>query len=192
MGQFKHLVIHCTDTPSVMEVTADLLAQWHKGPLDLDGGRVRYLGKDYPSRKALPDETLGGVPIIKLKGRGWDRLGYYAIIHRDGTKEVLTPNNLDGIITTDEMTWGVAGINSESVHVVLEGGKGPLSDFRYHFTDEQDIELFALCKLIILHHPDILIIGHNQKADKSCPGFFVYDWLMDHCIEQWGSRKKRL
>lgn len=192
MGKLRYLCVHCTDTVASMEVTVDMISQWHKGPLDLDGGRVRYLGKEYSSRKALPDVALGGVPIIKLHGRGWDRLGYSDMIHRDGRRENITPYNEDDIITSDEMTWGVAGINSEARHVVLVGGKGPLSDFRYHFTEEQGIDLFAYCKLVILHHPDILIIGHNQKADKSCPGFFVFDWLMDNCIEQWGSRKKRL
>lgn len=192
MGTLKYLCVHCTDTPVSMTVNWKLLAQWHQGPRDLDGGRVRYLGKDYPSRKALPDDMLGGVPIAKLQGRGWDRLGYYAIIHRDGSREVLTPNNLDNIITPDEMTWGVAGINSQAVHVVLEGGKGAMSEFGQHFTPEQDIELFALCKLIILHHPGITIIGHNQLAEKTCPGFFVYDWLMDHGIESWGVKKHKI
>ena len=190
MGKFLYLAIHCCDTPPDMEVTADMLNQWHKGPLDIDAGKVKYLGKVYPSRKALPNHFLGGVSIKELHGRGWDRLGYYAIIHRDGRREVLTPNDLDPVITSDEMTWGIAGLNSQSVHVVLEGGKGPLADFRYHFTEEQDTELFALCKLIILHHPSIIIIGHNQKSDKTCPGFNVYDWLMDHSIEKWGTRKK--
>ena len=192
MGQLKYLVIHATDTPPEMTVTREHLEQWHKGPCDMDAGRVKYLGRIYPSRLVLPKHELGGVPISQLHGRGWDRLGYYAIIHRDGRREILTPNNLDNIITADEITWGVSGINSQSVHVVLEGGKGPLVDFRHHFTEEQDIDLFAVCKLIILHHPAIIIIGHNQKAEKTCPGFFVYDWLMDHQIEKWGSRKKRL
>ena len=192
MARLRYLAIHCTDTPKDMVVTKATLEQWHKGPCDLDAGKVKYLGRIYPSRAALPKVMQGGVAIANLRGRGWDRLGYYAIIHRDGKMEVLTPNNLDSEITSDEMTWGVSGINSQSVHVVLEGGKGPLSDFRYHFTEEQDIDLFAMCKLVILHHPAIIIIGHNQKAEKTCPGFFVYDWLMDHQIERWGSRKKRL
>ena len=190
MGKLKYLVLHATDTPPSMEVTREMLEQWHLGPRDIDGGRVRYRGRDYPSRKALPDVLIGGVPIAKLKGRGWDRLGYYAIIHRDGNREVLTPNNLDNNITSDEMTWGVSGINSQSIHVVLSGGKGPLADFRYHFTEAQDADLFAVCKLIILHHPDIFICGHNQFAEKTCPGFIVYDWLMDHSIEKWGTRKR--
>lgn len=192
MGKLKYLCLHCSDTPPSMTVTKDMLLQWHEGPRDLDGGRVRYKGRNYPSRKALPDELLGGVPIAKMQGRGWDRLGYYAIIHRDGTKEVLTPNNLDDVITPDEMTWGVAGINSEAIHVVLEGGKGALSEFLQHFTTAQDEELFAFCKLMILRHAGIVIIGHNQKAEKTCPGFLVYDWLMDHGIESWGIKKKRI
>jgi len=191
MGKLKYLIVHATDTPPSMEVTREMLEWWHMGPRDLDGGKVRYRGRDYPSRKALPDVLIGGVPIAKLQGRGWDRLGYYAIIHRDGKFEVLTPNNLDNEITSDEMTWGVAGINSEAIHVVLEGGKGALSEFGQHFSPAQDEELFAFCKKIILHHPEIVIIGHNQKAEKSCPGFFVYDWLMDHSIESWGCRKRK-
>lgn len=190
MARLKYLCIHATDTPSSMEVTRAMLEQWHKGPCDMDAGRVKYLGKVYPSRAALPKQQQGGVDILKLHGRGWDRLGYYAIIHRDGRFEVLTPNNLDAEITADEITWGVAGINSVAIHVVLEGGKGSLSEFIQHFTPAQDDELLAFCKKMILHHPDILIIGHNQKADKTCPGFHVHDWLMDHGIGSWGTRKK--
>lgn len=192
MARLKYLCVHATDTPPSMTVTREMLEQWHKGPSDLDGGRVKYLGKIYPSRAALPKATQGGVSISDLHGRGWDRLGYYAIIHRDGKMEVLTPNNLDSEITPDEMTWGVAGINSAAIHVVLEGGKGSLSEFNQHFTPDQDAELFTFCKLIILHHPEILIIGHNQKADKTCPGFLVYEWLMDHGIESWGTKKERI
>ena len=190
MGQFRYLCLHCTDTPPGMTVTRYDITRWHKGPCDLDGGKVKYNGKIYPSRSSLPAHTLGGVPINQLRGRGWDRLGYYAIIHRDGHREILTTNNLDNIITSDEMTWGIAGLNSESVHVVLEGGKGPLVDFFYHFTKEQDNELSALCGEIIKLHPSIIIIGHNQKAEKTCPGFHVYDWLMDKKKKKWGTRKK--
>ena len=190
MARLRYLAIHCSDTPKDMEVTKDLLCQWHKGPCDMDAGKVKYLGKVYSSRKALPKAEQGGVAIAKLQGRGWDRLGYYAIIHRDGKMEVLTPNNLDAEITSDEMTWGIAGINSQAIHVVLEGGKGALSEFNQHFTPAQDEELFAFCKKMILHHPEILIIGHNQKAEKTCPGFSVYEWLMDHWIDSWGTRKR--
>jgi N-acetylmuramoyl-L-alanine amidase len=192
MGKLKYLVVHCTDTPPSMEVTREMIEQWHKGPRDLDGGGVRYLGKTYRSRKDLPKDTIGGVPITHMHGRGWDRLGYSVMIQRDGKRVELTPYNNDDKITSDEMTWGVAGINSIARHVVLVGGKGPLYDFKYHFTEEQDIELFAYCKLTILHHPEIVIIGHNQAAEKSCPGFFVYDWLMDKGIESFGLRKRRI
>jgi len=192
MGKLKFLCIHCSDTPPSMEVTADLLHQWHLGPLDLDGGGVRYLGHNYKSRKDLPGDIIGGVKVADLRGRGWSRLGYSVMIHRDGRREIITPYNGDDVITSDEMTWGVAGINSIARHVVLVGGKGPLSGFLNHFTEEQDIDLFAFCKLTILHHPDIIIAGHNQFADKSCPGFSVYDWLMDKGIESFGSRKKRI
>ena len=58
MGKLKYLVIHCSDTFPKMTVTKDMLLQWHEGPRDLDGGRVRYKGRNYPSRKALPDVLI--------------------------------------------------------------------------------------------------------------------------------------
>lgn len=90
------------------------------------------------------------------------------------------------------MTWGVTGINSKAIHIVLEGGKGALSTFEQHFTTDQEDSLFAFCKLMILRHPDIIIVGHNQFADKTCPGFLVYDWLTDKDIETFGIKKRRI
>ncbi len=192
MGKLTYLVIHCADTPAKMEVTPGMLEEWHKGPRDLDNGKVKYLGKVYNSRRVLPKHLINGIPIRQLIGRGWDRLGYSDILHRDGKTENLTPYNNDDIITSDEMTWGVAGINSVARHLVLVGGKGPLGTFDDYFTQDQDEGLFCYCKRTILHHPNITIVGHNQFDIKPCPGFFVYDWLMDHGIERFGNRKHKL
>ncbi len=192
MARLKYLIIHCTDTPPKMEVTRGMLEQWHMAPCDMDAGQVKYKGRIYPSRKALPKETLNGQPIAKLHGRGWDRLGYSDMILRNGEKICLTPYNHDQIITNDEMTWGATGYNSVARHIVLVGGKGSLLTFRDHFTEEQDASLYTYIKKTLVHHPDIIIIGHNQVADKSCPGFLVYDWLMDNSLEVYGCKKRKL
>jgi N-acetylmuramoyl-L-alanine amidase len=175
-----------------MEVTKGMIEQWHKGPCDIDAGQVKYLGKIYKSRNVLPAETINGTPINKLLGRGWDRLGYSDMIHRDGTLENLTSYNNDNVITSDEMTWGVSGINARSRHIVLVGGKGNLMNFSDHFTEDQEAVLLKYIGQIILQQPSIIIVGHNQFSLKNCPGFFVYDWLMDHSLESYGCKKKKI
>ena len=69
MGKLKYLVVHCTDTPPSMEVTREMIEQWHKGPRDLDGGGARYLGKTYRSRKDLPKDMIGGVNYLFARKR---------------------------------------------------------------------------------------------------------------------------
>ncbi len=186
MGILKYYVIHCSDTPARMEVTKGMLEEWHLGPCNLGDGRVKYKGKIYRSRQALPKEFLNENPIAIIKGRGWDRLGYSEIIHLNGFREVVTPFDEDAFVETDEMTWGAAGFNAVSRHIMLVGGKGDLTRFEDHFTEEQERTLLSCIKRTILHHPDITIVGHNQMSIKKCPGFNVYDWLYDNRMQKFG------
>jgi len=195
MGTFKKICIHETDTPPNMFVDKNALERWHKGPRDLPDGSVRFLGETYQSRIDLPDLILGGRPVNELHGRGWDRLGYYLIIHRNGKKEILTPNNLDSYITSDEMTWGAKGINSESIHIVLEGGwkevngkyfkVGPFNFFDI-FTDAQYWTLELLLKEILGDNPTVKVLGHYQvpNANKTCPNFLIPKTLKQMLIPQ--------
>lgn len=157
MGKLKYLVIHCTDTPPKMEVTPEMIRQWHMSP--------------------------------KPTGRGWDRVGYSDMIQRDGDLINLTPYDEDDNITSDEMTWGAVGYNAIGRHIVLVGGKGNLGEFNDHFNDEQEETLLGYIKDTILRHPDIKIIGHNQVSQKTCPGFDVYQWLKQHCMDDHGQKQ---
>ncbi|MCJ7820636.1 MAG: hypothetical protein MUP53_05495 [Bacteroidales bacterium] len=186
MGRLKYYVIHCSDTPPGMEVTRGMLEEWHLGPINLGDGRVKYKGRTYRSRQALPKDFLNGNPIAFIKGRGWDRLGYSAMIHRNGFREILTPYNEDEYVQSDEMTWGAAGYNAVSRHIMLVGGKGSLMRFTDHFTEDQENLLLKDIKRTILHHPDITILGHNQLSIKRCPGFDVYKWLQEHRMQGFG------
>ena len=187
MGLLKYYVIHCADTPPRREITRGMIEEWHMGPMNMGDGRVKYKGKLYRSRQALPKEFINGNPIAFLKGRGWDRLGYSEMIHLNGNKEILTPFDEDAFVETDEMTWGVAGFNSVSRHIMLAGGKGKPGKFGDHFTEDQEATLLQCIKRTILHHPDITIVGHNQLAAKACPNFNVYDWLYGHRMNKFGA-----
>ena len=186
MGKLKYYVIHCSDTPARMEVTKAMLEEWHMGPCNMDDGTIQYKGKAYRSRQALPKEFLNGNSIAFIKGRGWDRLGYSEVIHRNGTNEIVTPFDEDQFVESDEMTWGASGFNAVSRHLMLVGGKGELMSFGDHFTEDQETMLLQRIKRMILHHPDITIVGHNQLSIKKCPGFDVYKWLTEYRMQGFG------
>jgi len=110
------------------------------------------------------------------RGRGWDRVGYSDLVHQDGTIENITPYDEDNWVDNDEMTWGCAGVNSISRHVVYVGGCSEPSVPKDTLTDEQFVALENLFKEAIARHPDILIAGHNQfNKRKACPSFEVVD-----------------
>jgi len=110
-------------------------------------------------------------------GRGWSRVGYTHIIHLNGSIEQLVPNNDDNIVDPWEITNGVAGINSVSVHIVYAGGlsadgKTP-KDTRTIF-QTQTMRNFVL--QFITKHPLFKIAGHNRFAANACPSFNVLAW----------------
>ena len=184
MGKLEYLVIHCSATPAKMIVTKAMLEEWHLGPLDLPGGRVKYRGKEYPSRRELPKDLLNGKVIEQVKGRGWDRLGYSVLIHRNGMKEIITAYNNDDIIESHEMTWGATGINAISRHVCLEGGGDgkELVQFDDLFTESQKVTLINYIKEQRAFVPKLKVAGHNEFTKKACPGFKVASFLENNLL----------
>lgn len=179
MARLKYLCLHCSDTPPGLIVGKNQLTHWHMAPRDHEGS-VIYLGKRYASRDHLPNHYFGEVHIKELHGRGWDRLGYERVFHRTGHVEVLTKINDDDIIEAHEMTWGAAGINSCSVHWMLEGGWAEdeqygIFDFFEIFTDEQYLHLQWEMKSFLGRHPHVQVIGHNNVSSKTCPNFNVQE-----------------
>lgn len=183
--QLTYFIIHCLDTQPKTRVTKEMLEHWHMAPKDLFNGRVKYLGKVYPSREALPDNEIGGVSIRNLTGRGWDRLGYSVMFHRDGEKEIVTPYDDNDNVDTREVTWGCTGYNLASRHIALEGGyKCKATDqFMDHFTKQQYAALHRYLTEELEKHPRVKVGGHNDFATRECPGFKVVDLLKDYKLE---------
>lgn len=188
MAELKLLCIHCADTNPNFDLKKKHLDQWHKGPKDLRDsngkktGVVRYLGKDYQSRAALPLHFLGGKPIAELRGRGWDRLGYSDLIHNTGTIENITSYDQDDWVDPKEMTWGVSGINSFTRHICMEGGRNEENESRKFnfadiFTDAQFTSLTSYINQFLRDHPGDKIAGHYMFSTKSCPNFAVEDFF---------------
>jgi len=153
-NKIKYLVIHCTATPVGRTVSKADILYWHTAP-----------------------KSRGG--------RGWRKAGYSDMIHLDGGLENIIPFNQDEYVDPWEISNGAKGINGISRHVVYVGGvstadseakKNQLvsKDTR---TNKQKQSLEAYVKYMILRHPKIKILGHNQVSHKYCPSFDVPTWL---------------
>ncbi len=174
--KLTHYVIHYTATPETMNVTGDMLRQWHLGPSVVDGG-FRYKGKVYPTKESLPSELIGGIPIIKLiGGRGWRQVGYSDLVRLDGTCENLVPYDDNDEVDPWEITNGISSSSElflRARHIVYAGG-GKGYDTR---NEAQTNTLINKVKQTINRHPNIEVLGHNQVNKTGCPGFDVAQWL---------------
>lgn len=110
-------------------------------------------------------------------GRGWRQVGYSDMILLDGTLINLVPYDKDDEVDKWEITNGVAGINSYSRHVVYVGGCDRQMKPKDTRTPAQLQTLSDYVRKTINNHPDILVAGHNQFANKACPSFSVPIWL---------------
>ncbi len=124
-------------------------------------------------------EKMAEVTAWHVRDRGWLAIGYAAGIFRDG--EVLAGRDLDSDGDTfEEIGAHVKGQNSRSVGIALEGGHGTRANglFYDNFTREQDIALRAEIQRIRDYAGwDVPVKGHNEYANKACPGFNVARWF---------------
>lgn len=119
----------------------------------------------------------------KPVGRGWSRVGYSDLILLDGTRHRFVRHNGDKWIDENEITTGVAGMNSVSRHVCYIGGlskdgKTPKNTL----TPAQNGILSSIIAEVLAYAPDVLIAGHNQFDNKACPSFWVPDYLKTTCL----------
>jgi len=124
---------------------------------------------DTPGKRPV---TRADIEQWHLVENGWSRLGYSDMIHQSGRLQNLTSFDQDSEVDNDEKTWGVAGINSVSRHIVYVGG-GDGKDTR---TPQQRETLEIYLHYTLLRHLGILIAGHNQFSEKDCPSFNVSKW----------------
>jgi N-acetylmuramoyl-L-alanine amidase len=121
-----------------------------------------------------------------LVDNGWSKVGYRDMIHLDGVLENLIDYNQDDTIDPWEISNGARGFNGKTAHLVYVGGTekhniGQTKDTR---TYEQQMALKIYVLFMILRHPHIRVIGHNEVSSKDCPGFNVSEWLRSICVEE--------
>lgn len=137
------------------------------------------------------------------KDLGWKSVGYHRLINDDGTIEKLAP--------LSTVTNGVAGYNSDSIHICYKGGLVSVKDGKYIYGDtrsEAQKKAFGeaiynvLWELRELGVPDIdniTIVGHRDLSPdlnkdgkiesrewvKVCPTF---DAIEEYGIKICGDR----
>ena len=107
----------------------------------------------------------------KPGGRGWSDIGYHFLIDRDGTIAEGRPMTRDGA--------HVLGKNKGTVGISIFGGQTSSADqkFNDNYTPEQDRALRWLIADLKEKYPSIeKLSGHNEYANKACPGFNVREW----------------
>ena len=95
----------------------------------------------------------------------WKSVGYHFLVNADGSYERLASD--------ETVTNGVAGYNSNSIHISYKGGvdsKGKGLDTR---TEAQKKTLLTLIRTMKSKYPNAIVQGHRDfpKVAKECPSF---------------------
>lgn len=103
----------------------------------------------------------------------WKKPGYHFLIKADGTILNLLP--------IEEISNGVAGHNSDSIHISYIGGidkQGKAIDNR---TDAQKTAQICLLKDLKQRFPNAVIKGHRDfpGVTKECPSFDAKAWVAE-------------
>jgi hypothetical protein len=104
--------------------------------------------------------------------KGWSDIGYHRVISRGGDVAQGRKSTKQGA--------HVKGHNKNTIGIALVGGFGSSVDDQplKNFTPEQmktlSDEISAIKKV---HGDHVTVHGHNEFANKACPGFDVGDWL---------------
>lgn len=122
------------------------------------------------------EEKVAEIRRWHVRDRGWSDIGYHYVIDRDGTVVKGRPVERAGAHTK--------GHNKNSIGVCLIGGHGSAKtdQFLDNFTGVQKLELVVLLKKLRSAHQILKVSGHNEYANKACPGFDVQ--------KEYGSKPK--
>ena len=114
------------------------------------------------------EEQVAEIKRWHVEDEGYDDIGYHFIISRRGEVAKGRDVSVQGA--------HVKGHNKYSIGICLLGGHGSSADDEYfdHFTTEQAFAKEKLIKQLKEEYPTIInVAGHNEYANRACPGFRV-------------------
>ena len=104
--------------------------------------------------------------LSEFKRKGWKNPGYHYVVTADGV--------IHQLLTTDKVSNGVKGYNSQLVNIAYAGGidlcTGKAVDNR---TTAQKKSLRSLLRVLRTQFPEAVIQGHRDfpGVAKACPSF---------------------
>ena len=131
-----------------------------------------------------PESDIGADEINSWHlDRGFDEIGYHAVIRRTGLIEFGRHFDVAGA--------HVRGSNFKSVGVCLVGGVDAYGEAENNFTAPQFKSLGAILILLSRAYPDAQVVGHRDLSRdingdgvvttdafiKECPSFDVQEWI---------------
>lgn len=132
---------------------------------------------DFMANRPVAD-VIAAVRDWHVRERKWRDIAYAMVIHRDGERGKGRDLDGDGDVW-EEIGAGAKGWNSNCIHVALNGGKtsSATDEFSDNFTPEQDAALrHTIAEIRAWVGRDVPLKGHNEVANKACPGFDVNRW----------------
>jgi N-acetylmuramoyl-L-alanine amidase len=101
----------------------------------------------------------------------WKNPGYHLIILPDGSFQRLAPD--------EAICNGVAGHNSNSIHISYIGGVDSKNNPIDNRTDAQKKTMLTLITTMQARYPNARVLGHRDfpNVRKACPSFDVMAWL---------------
>ena len=123
------------------------------------------------------DDIVKEVRKWHVVDNGWRDIGYSMVIGYDGSVAMGRDLDNDGDVY-DETAAAARGWNKRGIHIALVGGHGSNANDNFfdHFTPEQEKALVKEIRKILKMKPGMRVMGHNEVAAKSCPGFDVAPW----------------
>lgn len=120
-----------------------------------------------------PNQTTKSILDYWKNTLKWKSVGYHYLINSDGSVEQLAKE--------DQITNGVAGFNSQCIHISYKGGidkQGKPMDTR---TEAQKKSMRNLLIDLRKRYPKAIIQGHRDFSNvkKACPSFDVKKWLKE-------------
>jgi N-acetylmuramoyl-L-alanine amidase len=110
------------------------------------------------------NQTTESIKSYWKNNLGWKSVGYHYLINANGTIEQLAQES--------EVTNGVAGFNSVSIHISYKGGVDASNKPKDTRTPQQKESILKLLKELRKRYPKAIIQGHRDfGAKKACPSF---------------------
>lgn len=120
-----------------------------------------------------PNQDIGAADVdIWHRERGWNGIGYHAVIRRNGVVE----QGRD----LSRMGAHARGFNQRSIGIALVGGIDENGNPQNNFTSAQFAALRDYVGKFMDTNPGAKVIGHNQVSTKACPSFDVPTWLANN------------